>query len=137
VPFVTVGQEKPGNGDHYEDHGSGRPIVLIHGYPASRNSREKQLGPLLDAGRSRGRPRTEEAPMKVTFDYPAGSAGWQREVEVVAVPRVGELVDMVAGDGAEYPFAVHEVRWIVDVEEGTARPRVILRNLATTEGWKP
>jgi non-heme chloroperoxidase len=51
MPFVTVGQENSGNIDiYYEDHGSGRPVVLIHGYPLSGHSWEKQLGVLLDAG---------------------------------------------------------------------------------------
>ena len=35
---------------YYEDHGSGKPVVLIHGYPLSGASWEKQLPVLLDAG---------------------------------------------------------------------------------------
>jgi non-heme chloroperoxidase len=51
MPLVTVGKENSGNIDlHYEDHGSGRPVVLIHGYPLSGASWEKQLPVLLDAG---------------------------------------------------------------------------------------
>ena len=51
MPFVTVGKENSGNIDlHYEDHGSGKPVVLIHGYPLSGASWERQLPPLLDAG---------------------------------------------------------------------------------------
>ncbi len=34
----------------YEDHGSGRPVVLIHGWPLSSKSWEAQVGPLVDAG---------------------------------------------------------------------------------------
>lgn len=39
MPYVTVGNEnsEPIN-IHYEDHGSGQPIVLIHGYPLDGNS---------------------------------------------------------------------------------------------------
>jgi non-heme chloroperoxidase len=51
MPFVTVGQE---NGQdiqiHFNDHGSGRPIVLIHGYPLDGNSWERQERVLLGAG---------------------------------------------------------------------------------------
>ncbi|HZG05110.1 MAG TPA: alpha/beta hydrolase [Streptomyces sp.] len=51
MPFVTVGQE---NGNditvYYEDHGSGQPVVLIHGYPLDGQSWEKQLPALLAAG---------------------------------------------------------------------------------------
>src|SRR5207244_9706 len=51
MPFVTVGKENSGNIDlHYEDHGSGKPVVLIHGYPLSGASWERQLPVLLDAG---------------------------------------------------------------------------------------
>jgi len=35
---------------YYEDHGSGQPVVLIHGYPLSSASWEKQVPVLLDAG---------------------------------------------------------------------------------------
>jgi pimeloyl-ACP methyl ester carboxylesterase len=51
MPVVTVGRENSGNIDlHYEDHGSGKPVVLIHGYPLSGASWERQLPVLLDAG---------------------------------------------------------------------------------------
>ena len=51
MPYVTVGKENSGNIDlYYEDHGSGQPIVLIHGYPLNCNSWEKQVPVLLDAG---------------------------------------------------------------------------------------
>jgi len=35
---------------HYEDHGSGHPIVLIHGYPLNGNSWERQERALLANG---------------------------------------------------------------------------------------
>jgi non-heme chloroperoxidase len=51
MPFVTVGQENTASIDiYYEDHGSGRPIVLIHGYPLDGHSWEKQQRVLLEAG---------------------------------------------------------------------------------------
>jgi non-heme chloroperoxidase len=51
MPYVTVGKENSGNIDlYYEDHGSGKPVVLIHGYPLSGASWEKQVAVLLAAG---------------------------------------------------------------------------------------
>jgi non-heme chloroperoxidase len=51
MPYVTVGKENSGDIElYYEDHGSGQPVVLIHGYPLSGASWEKQVPALLDAG---------------------------------------------------------------------------------------
>ena len=51
MPYITVGKENSGNLDlYYEDHGSGKPVVLIHGYPLSGASWEKQTAALLAAG---------------------------------------------------------------------------------------
>ena len=51
MPYTTVGKENSGSIDlYYEDHGAGRPVVLIHGWPLSGRSWEKQVGALLDAG---------------------------------------------------------------------------------------
>ncbi|MGR8007397.1 alpha/beta fold hydrolase [Streptomyces hypolithicus] len=35
---------------HYEDYGTGRPVVLIHGWPLSARSWESQIAPLVEAG---------------------------------------------------------------------------------------
>jgi non-heme chloroperoxidase len=51
MPYITVGKENSGDIDlYYEDHGSGKPVVLIHGYPLSGASWEKQVPVLLAAG---------------------------------------------------------------------------------------
>jgi non-heme chloroperoxidase len=51
MPYVTVGKENSSNIElYYEDHGSGKPVVLIHGYPLSGASWEKQVPVLLHAG---------------------------------------------------------------------------------------
>ncbi|MFJ9860483.1 alpha/beta fold hydrolase [Streptomyces albogriseolus] len=51
MPFITVGQENSTDIDlYYEDHGTGQPVVLIHGYPLDGHSWEKQTAALLAAG---------------------------------------------------------------------------------------
>jgi non-heme chloroperoxidase len=51
MPRITVGAENSGPIEiHYEDHGSGQPVVLIHGYPLNGASWEKQERVLLQAG---------------------------------------------------------------------------------------
>src|SRR5947199_3836196 len=48
---ITVGKENSTSIDlYYEDHGAGTPVVLIHGWPLSGASWEKQTAALLKAG---------------------------------------------------------------------------------------
>ncbi len=51
MSFINVGKENSADIDlYYEDHGAGRPVVLIHGWPLSGASWEKQVPALLSAG---------------------------------------------------------------------------------------
>ena len=51
MSYVDVGKENSTSIHlYYEDHGSGQPVVLIHGYPLSSASWERQVPVLLDAG---------------------------------------------------------------------------------------
>jgi non-heme chloroperoxidase len=51
MPFINVGKENSGRIElYYEDHGKGNPVVLIHGWPLSGRSWEKQTRALVDAG---------------------------------------------------------------------------------------
>jgi non-heme chloroperoxidase len=51
MPYITVGEENTGSVElYYEDHGSGRPVVLIHGYPLSGRGWDRQVPVLLDDG---------------------------------------------------------------------------------------
>ncbi|HEX6338434.1 MAG TPA: alpha/beta hydrolase [Jiangellaceae bacterium] len=48
---ITVGSENSTPVElYYEDHGSGQPVVLIHGYPLNGHSWERQTRELLAAG---------------------------------------------------------------------------------------
>jgi non-heme chloroperoxidase len=51
MPRLTVGTENSAPIEiHYEDHGSGDSVVLIHGYPLNGNSWERQERELLATG---------------------------------------------------------------------------------------
>jgi pimeloyl-ACP methyl ester carboxylesterase len=49
--YIKVGTENSTTTElYYEDHGSGQPVVLIHGYPLDGNSWERQSRELIAAG---------------------------------------------------------------------------------------
>ncbi|HTX82306.1 MAG TPA: alpha/beta hydrolase [Streptosporangiaceae bacterium] len=51
MPFINVGTENSGAIElHYEDHGMGTPVVLIHGYPLNWRAWDKQVPVLLGTG---------------------------------------------------------------------------------------
>jgi pimeloyl-ACP methyl ester carboxylesterase len=51
MPYVTVGDDNgPPVELYYEDYGSGQPVVLIHGWPLSGRSWEKQVPALVEDG---------------------------------------------------------------------------------------
>jgi len=75
MPYVKVGQENSGSTElYYEDHGSGAPVVLIHGYPLSGRAWDKQVPVLLDDGRRvitydrRGFGRSSQPAMGYDYD---------------------------------------------------------------------
>jgi non-heme chloroperoxidase len=51
MAHITVGEENGAPIElYYEDHGTGRPVVLIHGWPLSSRSWEKQVFALVEDG---------------------------------------------------------------------------------------
>jgi non-heme chloroperoxidase len=51
MPFVFAGTENDNPIEiYYEDHGSGDPVILVHGYPLNGNSWERQERELLANG---------------------------------------------------------------------------------------
>jgi non-heme chloroperoxidase len=51
MPRIAVGTENDAPIEiHYEDHGGGDPVLLIHGYPLNGNSWERQERELLASG---------------------------------------------------------------------------------------
>jgi len=80
MPFVTVGRENSAAiRIYYEDHGSGSPVVLVHGYALNGHSWEKQEAALLDAGHR-----------VITYDRRGGGASSR--------PSTGYDFDTLAGD---------------------------------------
>ena len=51
MSYINVGQENSGSIDiYFEDHGAGKPVILVHGWPLSGASWEKQVTALVAAG---------------------------------------------------------------------------------------
>src|SRR5215469_15338257 len=50
MPYLTVGRDAGNIDIYFEDHGVGRPVILIHGFPLSGRMWEKQIPPLLEKG---------------------------------------------------------------------------------------
>ena len=51
MSYIKVGQANSGPIElYYEDHGTGLPVVLIHGYPLSGRAWDKQAPVLLEDG---------------------------------------------------------------------------------------
>jgi non-heme chloroperoxidase len=51
MSYISVGKENSESIDlYYEDHGSGSPVVMIHGFPLSGRAWEKQVMALLREG---------------------------------------------------------------------------------------
>jgi non-heme chloroperoxidase len=115
MPYVTVGIENDAAIDiHYEDHGSGHPIVLIHGYPLNGNSWERQERELLANGYRvitydrRGFGRSSQP--TVGYDYDTFASDLKALIEHVDLSDVvlagfsmgsGEVIRYLATYGSE------------------------------------
>ena len=100
MPRISVGTENETPVEiHYEDHGSGRPVMLIHGYPLDGNSWERQERELLANGYRvisydrRGFGRSSQP--AVGYDYETGQL----------ILRSGTTERQVLA------FTVHEMVW--------------------------
>jgi len=100
---ITVGQENSKSIDlYYEDHGSGSPVVLIHGWPLSGASWEKQTASLLAAGHRvitydrRGFGRSSKA--GVGYNYDTFSADLDAVLTTLELDKV-DLVGFSMGSG--------------------------------------
>jgi non-heme chloroperoxidase len=103
MPRISVGTENGAAIEiHYADHGSGQPVVLIHGYPLNGNSWERQERVLLAAGYRvitydrRGFGRSSQP--TVGYDYDTFAADLGRLLEQLALDDV-VLVGFSMGTG--------------------------------------
>lgn len=103
MAYITVGTENSTPIElFYEDHGSGQPVVLIHGYPLDGHSWEKQAAALLDAGYRvitydrRGFGRSSQ--VTTGYDYNTFAADLKTVLETLEV-RDAVLVGFSMGTG--------------------------------------
>jgi pimeloyl-ACP methyl ester carboxylesterase len=112
---IAVGEENSAPVElYYEDQGSGRPVVLLHGWPFDGRSWEPQLHPLLDAGfrvvnyDRRGFGRSSAATTGYDFDTLSGDLDTVlrtldlRDVSIVSFSLgTGELARYIGRFGTE------------------------------------
>lgn len=109
MPFVTVGDDDGTPVElYYEDHGSGPPVVLIHGWPLSGRSWEPQVPALVEAGHRvvvydrRGFGRSSQ-PWK-GYDYDTFAADLHRLLEHLDLSGI-TLVGFSMGGGEVVRYA--------------------------------
>jgi pimeloyl-ACP methyl ester carboxylesterase len=108
MAYITVGTENSAPIElYYEDHGEGRPVVLVHGYPVDGHSWERQTRALLDAGYRvitydrRGFGRSSQPTVGYDFDtFTADLNALLDEVDVTDAALVG--FSMGGGEVARY-----------------------------------
>src|SRR4029077_13923685 len=96
MPRLIVGTENSAPIEiHYEDHGSGDPVVLIHGYPLSGTSWEGQERDLLAQGYRvisydrRGFGRSSQP--TVGYDYDTFAADLHALIEHLDLSNMGRV----------------------------------------------
>jgi len=103
MPHIKVGTENDTDIKiYYEDHGSGQPVVLIHGYPLNSDSWERQEPELLSAGyrviRYDRRGFGQSSRPTTGFDYDTFAADLNALLEQLALDDV-VLVGFSMGTG--------------------------------------
>lgn len=123
---ITVGKENSTPIDlYYEDHGSGSPVVLIHGWPLNGASWEKQVSALLDAGHRvitydrRGFGRSSKP--GIGYDYDTFASDLDRLLKKLKLKKVA-LVGFSMGSG-------EVTRYIAKYGTGRVRKAVLIGTL--------
>ena len=104
MPYIKVGTENGSDIEvHYNDHGTGKPIVLIHGYPLDANSWERQERALLSHGYRcitydrRGYGHSSQP--TVGYDYDTFAADLKALLDHLALDQEVVLVGFSMGTG--------------------------------------
>ena len=128
---ITVGKENSTAIEiYYEDHGTGSPVVLIHGWPLSGASWEKQTAALLSAGHRviaydrRGFGRSSKPAAGYNYDtFAADLDAILRHLDLQDVALVG--FSMGSGETTRYigKFGTERVRKAVLI--GTLGPYLV------------
>jgi non-heme chloroperoxidase len=123
---LTVGKENSTPIElYYEDHGSGSPVVLIHGWPLSGASWEKQIAALLDAGHRvitydrRGFGRSSKP--GIGYDYDTFASDLDKLLKKLNLKKVA-LVGFSMGSG-------EVTRYIAKYGTGRVRKAVLIGTL--------
>ena len=99
--YIKVGQENSQPIElYYEDHGSGSPVVLIHGWPLNGDAWEKQTAALLAAGSQQDNPIGG-----IRRGWPAIREGYAKLFGGPAIVRVA-FHDFVAQGNNDYHLFV-------------------------------
>ncbi|WUI04157.1 alpha/beta hydrolase [Spirillospora sp. NBC_00431] len=149
--YITVGTENSTAIElYYEDHGAGRPVVLIHGYPLDGHSWERQSRELIDAGfrvityDRRGFGRSSKA--GTGYDYDTFAADLNTVLETLDLRDVilvgfsmgtGELARHVKNHGhervAKLAFLASLEPFLVETDDNpTGVPRSVFDGIAET-----
>lgn len=123
MPYVKVGEENAAPIElYYEDHGAGTPVVLVHGFPLSGQSWERQVGVLLKAGHR-----------VITYDRRGfgGSArpalGYDYDTFAADLHTIVERLDLRDVTLVGFSMGTGEVtRYLADYGSGRVRGAVLL-----------
>jgi pimeloyl-ACP methyl ester carboxylesterase len=140
MAFVTVGEENGAPIElHYTDHGTGSPVVLIHGWPLSGRSWEKQVPALVEAGHRviaydrRGFGRSSQPWGPYDFDTLAADLhALLTALDLTGITLVG--FSMGGGEVARY-IANHGTERVAGAVFAGAVPPFIHKTEGNPDGW--
>lgn len=122
MSYVTVGTENSADiRIYYEDHGSGQPVVLIHGYPLNGHSWERQQRVLLQAGyrviTNDRRGFGQSSQPTGGYDYDTFAADLKIDVPILVVHGTEDRILTYQATAARRPGLISDVK-LVTVEGG-------------------